>query len=159
MAVVSRTSTLAPPRRMRHDPNTPRRECRMEKTERRAQILARARDVFARQGYHATSVADIIDDIRERVGLSKKDIAEIVESVFDIIKETAQREGKIVISGFGVFATKNKRARRGRNPQTGSDLQISPRRIVTFKPSPVLKASVNGATGEIEADQKTDEIG
>ena len=103
--------------------------------------------------------ADIIDNIREKVGLAKVDIAEIVESVFDIIKETAQREEKIVISGFGVFATKNKRARRGRNPQTGSDLQISPRRIVTFKPSPVLKASVNGATGEIEADQRTDEIG
>ncbi len=102
--------------------------------------------------------ADIIDDIKDRVGFSKADVAKIVESVFDIMKETLQREGKIVISGFGVFATKNKRARRGRNPQTGSDLQISPRRIVTFKPSPVLKASVNGATGEIEADQKTDEI-
>ena len=103
--------------------------------------------------------ADIIDDIREKVGLHKVDIARIVESVFDIIKETVQREGKIVISGFGVFATKNKRARRGRNPKTGSDLQISPRRVLTFNPSPVLKANLNRATGEIEADQKTDEIG
>jgi len=103
--------------------------------------------------------AAIIDDIRERVGLSKKDIAEIVESVFDIIKETAQREGKIVISGFGVFTTRNKRARRGRNPKTGGIVEISPRRVLTFKPSPVLNASVNRPTGEIEADQKTDEIG
>jgi len=94
--------------------------------------------------------ADIIDDIREKVGFSRKDIAGIVESVFDIIKETAQREGKIVISGFGVFATKNKRARRGRNPKTGSDLQISPRRIVTFKPSPVLKASCNRQEKPVE---------
>ena len=99
--------------------------------------------------------ADIIDNIREKVGFSRKDIAGIVESVFDIIKETAQREGKIVISGFGVFATRNKRARRGRNPKTGGDLQIGPRRVLTFKPSPVLKASVNCATGEIEAEQKT----
>ena len=103
--------------------------------------------------------ADIIDDIREKVGFSRKDIAGIVESVFDIIKETAQREGKIVISGFGVFATKNKRARRGRNPKTGDSMEISPRRVLTFKPSPVLNASVNRPTGEIEADQKTDEIG
>ena len=94
--------------------------------------------------------ADIIDDIREKVGFSRKDIAGIVESVFDIIKETAQREGKIVISGFGVFATKNKRARRGRNPKTGSDLQISPRRILTFKPSPVLRASCNRPENPVE---------
>ena len=104
--------------------------------------------------------ADIIDNIHEKLAnrYSKREVADILESVFDIIKETAQRESKIVISGFGVFATRNKRARRGRNPQTGSDLQISPRRIVTFKPSPVLKASVNRPTGEIEADQKTDDI-
>ncbi len=103
--------------------------------------------------------ADIIDNIREKAGLPKVDIAEVVESVFDIMKETLQREGKIVISWFGVFATKTKRARRGRNPKTGSDLQISPRRVLTFKPSPVLKANLNRATGEIKADQKTDEIG
>ena len=103
--------------------------------------------------------ADIIDDMRERVGFSKKDIAEIVESVFDIIKETAQREGKVMISGFGIFATRNKRARRGRNPKTGDRMEISARRVLTFKPSPVLNASVNRPTGEIEADQKTDEIG
>ena len=99
--------------------------------------------------------ADIIDNIYEKVGLPKADIANIVESVFDIMKETVQREGKIVISGFGVFATRNKRARRGRNPKTGSNLQIGPRRIVTFKPSPVLRASVNGTLGEIEAGEVT----
>jgi integration host factor subunit alpha len=103
--------------------------------------------------------ADIIDNIREKVGFTRAEIAKIVESTFDIMKETVQREGKIVISGFGVFATKNKRGRRGRNPQTGSDLQISPRRILTFKPSPVLNASVNRATGGVEADQKTNEVG
>ncbi len=102
--------------------------------------------------------ADIIDNIYEKVGLPKADIANIVESVFDIMKETVQREGKIVISGFGVFATRNKRARPGRNPKTGGRLEISPRRILTFKPSQVLKAGVNRANGEIEAGQRTDEI-
>ena len=101
---------------------------------------------------------DIIDNIREKVGLPKADIAEIVKSVFDIIMETAQREDKIVISRFGIFASKKKRARRGRNPKTGDRMEISPRRVLTSKPSLVLKASVNRATGEIEADQKTDEI-
>jgi len=103
--------------------------------------------------------ADIIGNIYEKVGLPKADVANIVESVFDIMKETVQREGSIMISGFGVFATRNKRARRGRNPQTGDRMEISPRRILTFKPSPALNASVNRATGEVEADQKTNEIG
>jgi integration host factor subunit alpha len=111
-------------------------------SKRRVAVMTRAR-------------ADIVDDIHEKLGnrYSNREVADILESVFDIIKETAQREGKIVISGFGVFATKNKRARRGRNPQTGSDLQISPRRILTFKPSPVLNASVNRATGETKAKE------
>ena len=103
---------------------------------------------------------DIIDDIHERLAnrYTKREVADIVESVFDIIKETAQREGKVMISGFGIFATRNKRARRGRNPKTGGIVEISPRRVLTSKPSLVLKASVNRATGEIEANQKTDEI-
>jgi integration host factor subunit alpha len=86
---------------------------------------------------------DIVDKISEKVGLSNKEVAKIVETVFDIIKETLQREDKILVSGFGNFVIRNKRARRGRNPQTGGDIEITPRRILTFKPSPVLKASLN----------------
>ena len=104
---------------------------------------------------------DIIDDIHEKLAnrYTKGEVADIVESVFGIIKETAQNEGRVMISGFGIFATRDKRARLGRNPKTGGRVEISPRRILTFKPSPVLKASVNRTTGEIEADQKIDEIG
>jgi len=118
-------------------------------SERRAAVMTRAR-------------ADIVADIHEKLGkvrYPKKEVADIVESVFDIIKETAQREGKVMISGFGIFATRNKRARRGRNPKTGDRMEISARRVLTFKPSPVLNASVNRPIGEIEAGQKTDEIG
>ena len=86
---------------------------------------------------------DIIDSIREKVGFTKADTAKIVESVFDIIKETLQREDKVVISGFGSFVARRKATRRGRNPKTGSDMEISPRRVLTFKPSPVVRASVN----------------
>jgi integration host factor subunit alpha len=86
---------------------------------------------------------DIIENIYEKVGFSKKEVSKIVESVFDIIKESLQQEDKIKISGFGNFVIRKKRARRGRNPQTGNDIEITPRRILTFKPSQVLKASLN----------------
>lgn len=86
---------------------------------------------------------DIIENIYEKVGFSKKEVSKIVESVFDIIKESLQQEEKIKISGFGNFVIRKKRARRGRNPQTGNDIEISPRRILTFKPSQVLKSSLN----------------
>lgn len=86
---------------------------------------------------------DIVENIYEKVGFSKKEVAKIVESVFDIMKETLQKEEKIKISGFGNFVVRRKKARRGRNPQTGGDIEITARRILTFKPSQVLKAALN----------------
>ena len=86
---------------------------------------------------------DIIENIYEKVGFSKKEVAKIVESVFDIIKESLEKEEKIKISGFGNFVVRRKRSRRGRNPQTGEDIEIGARRILTFKPSQVLKAGLN----------------
>jgi len=91
---------------------------------------------------------DIVESIYEKVGFSKKEVAKIVESIFDIIKDSLQKEEKIKISGFGNFVVRKKRARRGRNPQTGSDIQITPRRILTFKPSQVLKGALNGPKTE-----------
>ncbi len=91
---------------------------------------------------------DIVDKIYEKVGFPKSEVAKIVETVFDMIKETLEREDKLLISGFGNFVIRNKRARRGRNPQTGVTLEITPRRILTFKPSPVLKASLNRPKNE-----------
>jgi integration host factor subunit alpha len=86
---------------------------------------------------------DIVETIYEKVGFSKKEVAKIVESIFDIIKEILEKEDKIKISGFGNFVVRKKRARRGRNPQTGNDIEISSRRILTFKPSQVLRAALN----------------
>jgi integration host factor subunit alpha len=86
---------------------------------------------------------DIIENIYEKVGFSKKEVAKIVESVFDLVKEHLRQEDKIKVSGFGNFVVRRKRSRRGRNPQTGTDIEISARRILTFKPSQVLKASLN----------------
>ena len=86
---------------------------------------------------------DIVDKICEKVGFSNKEVAKIVETVFDMIKETLQREDKILISGFGNFVIRNKKARRGRNPQTGGDMEISARRILMFKPSKVFRDRVS----------------
>jgi integration host factor subunit alpha len=63
--------------------------------------------------------------------------------VFDLIKDTLENGEKIKIAGFGNFVVKDKSTRRGRNPQTGEEIKISSRRILTFKPSQVLKASIN----------------
>jgi integration host factor subunit alpha len=86
---------------------------------------------------------DIVERLYEKLNLPKKEVDKVVESVFDIIKETFYREDKLMISGFGDFIIRKKNARRGRNPQTGSDIMISSRRILTFKPSPLLKARLN----------------
>ena len=83
--------------------------------------------------------ADLVNAIYERVGFSKKESARIVELVFDIIKDTLAEGEKIKISGFGNFVVREKRARIGRNPQTGEEIEISARRVLTFKPSQVLR--------------------
>lgn len=87
--------------------------------------------------------ADIIEQIYEKVGFSKKESAEIVELVFDTMKETLERGEKIKVSGFGNFVVRRKRPRIGRNPQTGEEIEISARRVLTFRPSQVLKSMLN----------------
>ncbi len=87
--------------------------------------------------------ADIVEKIYEKVGFSKKESAELVELVFDLIKSTLEQGDKIKIAGFGNFVVKEKADRRGRNPQTGEEIVITARKILTFKPSQVLKASIN----------------
>jgi integration host factor subunit alpha len=86
---------------------------------------------------------DVVDKIYEKVGFPKSEVAKIVDAVFDMIKDTLKREDKLVVSGFGNFVIRKKRARRGRNPQTGGRIEITSRRVLTFKPSPVLKARLN----------------
>jgi integration host factor subunit alpha len=87
--------------------------------------------------------ADIVEKIYEKVGLSKKESADLVEQVFNLIKDTLEDGEKIKIAGFGNFIVKEKSDRRGRNPQTGDEIVISARKILTFKPSQVLKAEIN----------------
>lgn len=87
--------------------------------------------------------ADIVEKIYDKIGFSKKESAELVDKVFDIIKETLEDGEKIKIAGFGNFVVKEKADRRGRNPQTGEEITITARKILTFKPSQVLKTTLN----------------
>ncbi len=86
---------------------------------------------------------DIVSSVYEKVGFPKKEAMRVVETIFDILKEALERGEKVKISGFGNFIVRSKRARRGRNPQTGDDIEISSRKILTFKPSQVLKNELN----------------
>jgi integration host factor subunit alpha len=88
--------------------------------------------------------AEIVEQIYEQVGFSKKESAELVEKVFETIKETLARGEKVKISGFGNFVVRGKNARKGRNPQTGQEILLEARRVLTFKPSLVLKNILNG---------------
>ncbi len=92
--------------------------------------------------------ADLVETIYEKIGFSRKESAEIVDLVFDLMKETLEGGEKIKISGFGNFIVRQKRSRKGRNPQTGTEIQISARRVLTFKPSQVLRKSLN--TGRLK---------
>ena len=89
--------------------------------------------------------AHLTDTIHNQLDLSKTKSANLVESVFDIMKNTLENGEDILISGFGKFCVKGKRDRRGRNPSTGEDMVLGSRRIVTFKCSGALKDRLNGS--------------
>lgn len=101
--------------------------------------------------------AEIVDSVYERVGgFSKKEAAEVVEAVFDTMKETLAAGEKIKISGFGNFVVRDKKQRVGRNPQTGAPIPISARRVLTFKPSQALKGVLNPHRAEGDDDVRAD---
>jgi integration host factor subunit alpha len=88
--------------------------------------------------------ADIVEKVYQKIGFSKKEASELVEMVFDELKDVVCTGGKVKISGFGNFVVRAKNERVGRNPQTGEQMTISARRVLTFRPSQVLKAVLNG---------------
>lgn len=88
--------------------------------------------------------AELVERVYERAGIAKKDSAELVEAVFEMMKNTLESGETLKVSGFGSFIVKKKADRKGRNPQTGEQINISARSILTFKPSTVLKSAING---------------
>ena len=88
--------------------------------------------------------ADIFEAIQSELGFTKKESADIVESLIESIKSSLESGEDVLISGFGKFCVNGKRQRRGRNPATGEDLMLAPRRVVTYKCSGKLRNQING---------------
>ncbi len=87
--------------------------------------------------------AHIIDAVAERNGFTRKRSIETVEILLELIKQSIESGGVVLISGFGKFCLKKKRERRGRNPATGEDMLMAPKKVVTFHCSAVLREKLN----------------
>ena len=87
--------------------------------------------------------AQIIEEVRNRNGFTKKISTETVETLFEIMKKALESGEDVLITGFGKFSVKHKAERRGRNPATGEDLMLAPRKVVTFKCSGKLRDKIS----------------
>lgn len=103
----------------------------------------------------AVTKEKIITEVFDQTDLSRKDARQAVEKLMDILKKTLAEEKDVLISGFGKFVVKRKRARRGRNPQTRESLELRARRVVVFKNSGILRKRING---EVVDDQTPDDF-
>lgn len=102
-----------------------------------------------RQKGASVTKADIVQAVYTKLGgFSKKESADLVDLVFETMKETLGRGEKIKISGFGNFVLRDKRQRQGRNPQTGDPIVITARRVLNFKASQLLKHALNDEDGD-----------
>ena len=91
--------------------------------------------------------AHIIENLFSKNLFTKTESAHIIETLFELIKQSLQNGEDVMISGFGKFSVKEKQQRRGRNPQSGEPMTVSPRRVVTFHYSGVLKEKINQFAG------------
>ena len=87
--------------------------------------------------------ADLADKVSEGLAYKKNEAFDLVELTLETLKQAIAKEGHVKITGFGNFTVRQKKARKGRNPQTGEEITIPPRKILTFKASQVLKIKVN----------------
>ena len=92
--------------------------------------------------------SDIVEDLNNEIGLNKREAKELVDMLFDDIKSLLSEGHNIKLSGFGNFQLRDKSSRPGRNPRTGEDVEITARRVVTFKSGQKLKESVKILTNE-----------
>jgi len=86
----------------------------------------------------------IVDAVAKQIGYTKNQSSEMIENLLEIIKRTLESGDDVLVSGFGKFCVKTKHERRGRNPSTGKDMILEPRRVVTFNCSRKLRDRING---------------
>ena len=92
----------------------------------------------------AVTKNDIVNSVYGKLNLPKNTSVQVVESLLEIIKKTLATGEDVMITGFGKICVKGKKKRRGRNPQTGKDMALRSRRVVTFKCSGLLRDRING---------------
>ena len=98
--------------------------------------------------------ADLTESVFQTVGLSRNESAQLVEDMLEEMCAALSRGEMVKLSSFGTFAVRQKQQRMGRNPKTGDEVPIEPRRVLVFRPSHVLKAMINGQA--IDGDGKED---
>ena len=101
-------------------------------------------------GGRTVTRADLAEAVYRRVGLSRAESADLVQVFLEEIATAAERGETVKLSSFGSFVVRSKNQRIGRNPKTGVEVPILPRRVMVFKPSNVLKSRINGGTAEAE---------
>jgi integration host factor subunit alpha len=92
--------------------------------------------------------ADLSESVFQEVGLSRNESSDLVETILSEVVEALARGESVKISSFGSFTVRDKGQRVGRNPKTGQEVPILPRRVLVFRASNVLKSLINGAPGE-----------
>ena len=97
--------------------------------------------------------ADLSEAVFKAVGLSRNESSQMVEDILEEICAALSRGDTVKLSSFGTFSVRQKSQRMGRNPKTGTEVPIAPRRVLVFRPSHVLKAMINGELPEIEFDE------
>src|ERR1700730_7703195 len=97
--------------------------------------------------------AHLAEMIHAEVGLSRNECADLLESVLSRVSTTLESGESVKISGFGTFSVRQKGRRVGRNPKTGEEVPILPRRVLVFRPRPVLKARVNATASDSDDDE------
>jgi integration host factor subunit alpha len=105
----------------------------------------------AQEQMRTVTRVDLAEAVYQQVGLSRKESAALVEMVLDELMERLVTGEPVKLSSFGSFIIRHKRKRLGRNPKTGVEVPITERRVLVFKPSNLLKAKINGQSGEIDA--------
>jgi len=95
----------------------------------------------------ALTKIEMVDSIANQIGYTKNYSSEIIETLLEIMKKALESGEDVLISGFGKFCVKEKSERKGRNPATGKDMILKPRKVVTFKCSGTLREKLNGHQG------------
>ncbi len=93
----------------------------------------------------ALTKSEIIDSVQNQLGFTRNQSTQIIETLLETIKKSLENDEDVMVSRFGRFCVKEKAERKGRNPATGDDMMLTPRKVVTFKCSDVLRKQVNGS--------------